>query len=158
MIAQTLIITQTMMAKLKDYGQRLAHCQRGEGLLTLPILILITVMVLYMGVDILGFYAANQKLRLATGETLNLMKIENGWDEGTETFFQEMLIKTGLAPDTIRVISATPKNQSPPVQRGEPVVLEVSTTYEARSLKPLNRTITVPVVVKMSGLAQEFHR
>jgi len=132
--------------------------EKGESPLTFPVLILITVMVLYMGVDILGIYSTNQKLRAAASETLTLIKMENGWDSDTQQFFDDMLRKAGLSPGTVTVHYATPKNQSPPVQRGDTVVLEVSTSYEVRSLKPLGTTISAPVRVRLSGLAQEFVR
>jgi len=132
--------------------------RKGEGTLTLPVLVLITAMVLYMGVDIIGIYSIGQKLRTAASETLTLMKIENGWDNNSRDFFNSLLSRAGLNPGSVTIDFATPKNRTPPVQRGETVTLEVTAVYEVRSLKPLNRTIIVPVKVKLSGLAQEFVR
>jgi len=132
--------------------------QRGESPLALPVIMLITVMVLYMGVDFLGIYSAHQKLRTAASETLTLMKMENGWDNDTHAFFNTVLLKTGLQPGEVTIDFCTPKQQAPPVQRGEPVTLEVSTMYHVRSLKPLDQNITVPVRVRLTGLAQEFVR
>ncbi|WP_418790313.1 DUF4320 family protein [Phosphitispora sp. TUW77] len=138
--------------------RKLMGSQVGESPLTLPITMLIIAMVLYMGVDFLGIYATSQKLRTAASETITLMKIENGWDSGTQTFFHDMLDKLGLPPNQVKVNFATPKNQSPPVQRGDPVSLDISTTYEVRSLKPLNHAFVVPVRIKLTGLAQEYVR
>ena len=134
------------------------NSQTGESAITLPIIILIVTMVLYMGVDLLGIYSTTQKLRTAASETMTLMKIENGWDSGTQTFFNDMLDKLGLPPSQVTVIFATPKAQSPPVQRGDPVSLHVTTAYEVRSLRPLNHSFTVPVRIRLSGLAQEYVR
>ncbi len=136
----------------------LVNSQAGESAITLPVLMLIIAMVLYMGVDFLGIYATSQKLRTAASETINLMKIENGWDSGTQIFFRDMLDKLGLPPNQVQVNFATPKSQSPPVQRGDPVTLEVSTKYEVRSLRPLNHEFSVPVKVRLTGLAQEYVR
>jgi len=132
--------------------------QAGESALTLPVMMLIIAMVLYMGVDFLGIYATSQKLRTAASETINLMKIENGWDSGTQAFFHDLLDKLGLPPNRVNVIFATPKSESPPVQRGDQVSLDISTTYEVRSLRPLNHAFVVPVRIRLTGLAQEYVR
>jgi hypothetical protein len=138
---------------LYNMFRKLIREQCGESILTLPILMLIICMVMYMGVDILGIYSAHQKLRTAASETLTLMKMENGWDSNTEVFFEQLIAKTGLSPANVTV-TATPKG----AQRGDTITLTASTNYEVRSLKPLNRTIIVPVEIEISGLAQEFKR
>lgn len=81
------------------------------------------------------------------------MKIDNGWDAETEVFFNNVLNQAGLGTSVI-VNYATPKQ----VKRGTEVTLDAETSYEVRSLKPFDRTIIVPVKVKLTGLAQEFIR
>lgn len=126
---------------------------RGESPLTLPIAALLIVMLLYTGVDILSYYATHQKLRTAASETLTLMKMENGWDTSTNNFFHNMIKSVGMESSIINVYG-TPK----PVQRGDVVTITATTSYEIRSLKPLNKTIVIPVNVELSGLAQDFIR
>lgn len=129
--------------------------QRGEGTLTLPILILIVCMVLYMGVDIFAVYVTNQKLRIVCSETLTVMKINNGWDEiNVQPFYSEMVSKVGLDIDNIDIEEKTDCSEN--INRGDTVTLSLSTKYTARSLKPLNKRITIPINVRLSGAAQKF--
>lgn len=127
---------------------------RGESPLTFPIAALLVVMLLYTGVDILSYYSVHQKLRTAASETLTLMKMENGWDTTTDLFFHNMIQSVGLQSYEITTDETTPK----PVQRGDLVTISVRTEYEVKSLKPLNKTIKIPVQIELSGLAQDFIR
>ncbi|ADG81676.1 hypothetical protein Tfer_2282 [Thermincola ferriacetica] len=130
------------------------HDQKGESMLTLPVLILIVCMVLYMGVDIFGIYVTNQKLRTVVSETLTVMKMYNGWDERAEAFYNDMLTKVGLDPTRVKIDERTLTDEN--INRGDMVTLEISTTYKVRSLKPLNKEIIVPIRVRLSGVAQMF--
>jgi hypothetical protein len=142
-------IKGSSVTRLKCY----INDQRGESIITLPIVIMFIIIVLYIGIDVIGAFTTYEKLQRATTETLTLMKMENGWDNNTEIYFNTMLSREGLSLSNVQ-ITATPKQ----VQRGEIVTIQASTNYEVRSLRPLNRTISLPINIEISGLAQEFIR
>jgi hypothetical protein len=140
---------ETSLKRLRCY----INDQRGESIITLPIVIMFIIIVLYIGIDVIGAFTTYEKLQRATTETLTLMKMENGWDNNTEGYFNSMLSREGLRLSDVQ-FTATPKQ----VQRGEIVTIQASTNYEVRSLRPLNRTISLPINIEISGLAQEFIR
>jgi hypothetical protein len=99
-------------------------------------------------VDLYGYFYTKNNLKQAVDETLTLMKFENGFDHRIETYFTNIAGKLGLDASKIK-LAGTPKT----VQRGVPVELTAELDYEVKGLKPLNKPLTVKIVVRAEGLA-----
>ncbi len=126
---------------------------RGEGIISALYTMLLLTIIFFIGIDIAGYTATAWKLRNACSETLNLMKIENGYDGSTELAFMRFADVQGLQTERINV-SGTPKT----VQRGDTVEITAGIPYEVRSIRPFNQSLKLDISIKMSGLAQEFVR
>lgn len=128
--------------------------ERGEGnVIAVPFLVLIIAILLYIGVDVYGYIRTIQKVNSVCTETLEIMKAENGFDNTTRQFFDDLAIKHGLDPSIIQ-IQATPKL----VQRGMVVEITARTTYAVHAFRPFGREITQDVRGHAVGLAQTFIR
>ena len=133
--------------------KKLFHDQRGEGLITGLYTMLILTIVLFVGIDLVGYTATVWKLRNACAETLTIMKMENGYDSRTEQFFFDTLRIQKLEISQVSV-SGTPKT----VQRGDAVMITATAPYALRSLRPFNKELRLNISVEMWGLAQDFIR
>lgn len=120
-----------------------------SGLFTM----LVLTMVIFIGIEVACYMSTYWKLRVACSETLALMKIENGFDENTEQYFQNFLRVQGIDPRNDQVnVEGTEKT----VQRGEIVTIKTEIPYVFKALKPLGKEFHLTIKVAMSGLAQEF--
>lgn len=128
--------------------------QSGESIITYPILMLFVMIILFIGVDLMGVYVANQKLRIVVSETLTLMKMDNEWNDQTQAFFNEMVDKSGFPLEVTQ--EHTPASGY--VQRGEVVTLKANTVYVMKALKPFDKEISFNIEVELSGLAQKYIR
>lgn len=125
--------------------------QAGEGIITALYTMLLLTVIFFVGIDIAGYTSAAWKLRNVCSETLNLIKIENGFDSRTEQVFFAYAAAQGLPIDSIAVAGT-----SKTVQRGDMVTIRAEMPYVLRSLRPFNRELTYNIRVEMTGLAQEF--
>jgi len=129
--------------------------QRGEGVITGLYTMLILTIVLFIGIDIVGYTTTAWKLRNACSETLTIMKIENGYDSRTQQAFINALRVQKVNPAQVTV-TGTPKSTS--IQRGDPVTIQASTPYTIKSIKPFKKELHLTISVEMWGLAQDFIR
>ncbi|MNI99239.1 hypothetical protein D3C76_1722420 [compost metagenome] len=67
--------------------------------------------------------------------------------------FDRLVQKSGIDPARV-TLTATPKQ----VARGETVIIETGMEYECIGLKPLGKTVKLPIRVKANGLAHTFFR
>lgn len=123
----------------------------GEGIISSLYTLLLLTIVLFVGVDILGYTVTAVKLRGACSETLTLMKIENGFDSITQQKFITYAGVQGLDTSEISV-TGTPKY----VQRGDVVTINAAIPYALTSLRPLGYQFTFNIKVEMWGLAQDY--
>jgi hypothetical protein len=141
------------MVKLKklvlDIIERGKKNQRGFSETTVIVYSLLVFMIFaVLYVDLYGYFYMKNNLKQAVDETLTLVKFENGFDDRTINYFENIAAKLGFDASKIN-LQGTPKT----VQRGEPVELVASIDYEVRGLRPLNYPITVQIVVRSHGLA-----
>ncbi len=107
----------------------------------------------------MGVYSRYQKLQAVATETLNMMKMNNGWDNSMRSFYEDICTDVKMNPNEIKMVTATESTTSQPIQRGDPVTIELETEYEVHSVRPLkDKVITIPIHVKLTGLAQQFVR
>ncbi|SEL30608.1 DUF4320 family protein [Paenibacillus sp. OK003] len=115
--------------------------------------VMIASVFLYLGIDAYGYISQQQKLTIASNELLEVIKAENGFDPVNREQFDRLLQKTGIDPAKV-TLTATPKL----VARGDTVVVESSMVYECIGLKPLGKTVKLPIRVQANGLAHTFFR
>jgi hypothetical protein len=127
--------------------------EQGNAIMTGLYTILIIMICFCVGIDIAGYGSMAWKLRNACAETLALIKIENGFDDGLNLKFQEFLTAQGMDPAQVEA-EGTPKL----VQRGDLVEIHAETAYTLRALRPLGRQLKAPVQVTLRGLAQDYIR
>ena len=133
--------------------RKLWSSQKGAAFISGLFTMLVLTMVIFIGIEIACYMSTYWKLRVACSETLSLMKIENGFDQNTEQYFQNFLRVQGLDPRKDQVdVEGTAKT----VQRGDIVSIEAEIPYTFRAIKPLGKEFHLTIKVAMSGLAQEF--
>lgn len=138
---------------MKQLLWHFAKSEQGEGMITTLYTMLILMIIFFAGIDIAGYTATSWKLRNACTETLSLMKIENGLDAALEDKFRDYAAAQGLDPAKV-TLTGTSKL----VQRGDMVAIRAAMPYVLRSLRPLNRELSLTIDIEMYGLAQEFVR
>jgi len=128
--------------------------ERGVGAIPpLFLFLLIACILLYIAIDIYGYSIQKQKLLVAANEIIEIVKAENGFDAQTQNQFDALVQKLGLDPAKITVYG-TPKL----VQRGSPVEVVARMEYETIGLKPLGKSLSVPIEVTVQGLARTYIR
>ncbi|NLO76570.1 MAG: DUF4320 family protein [Clostridia bacterium] len=132
--------------KIIKRGKKNQHGFSETTVIIYSLLVFMIFAVLY--VDLYGYFYTKNNLKQAVDETLTLVKFENGFDDRTRNYFENIAAKLGLDASKIN-LQGTPKT----VQRGDPLELVASTYYEVRGLRPLNHPITVQIVVRSHGLA-----
>lgn len=130
--------------------------QRGgiAGTLSIIFSILVSCTLLYCSVDLYGYWSQRQKLVIGANELMEVMKAESGYSISNRRQFDDMLITMGLDPSKVTISEATPKT----VQRWETLTLTVQMNYETIGLKPLGKSLTLPIHVSADGLARTFIR
>lgn len=123
------------------------------GSIPLMFFTLVAAIFLYLGIDLYGYIVQQQKLTVATNELLEIIKAENGYDSANREQFNRLIQKSGIDPARV-TLTATPKL----VERGNTVEIEASMEYECIGLKPLGKTVKLPIRVKQDGLARTFFR
>lgn len=134
---------------IANFFRKIKRDQQGFSetmLIVYALLIFMIFAVIY--VDLYGYFYTKDNLKQAVDETLTLMKFENGFDQGTISYFNTMASKLGLNASDI-TLNGTPKT----VQRGDIVELTASLDYEVKGLKPLNYPIKINITVRAEGLA-----
>lgn len=138
-----------MLRFIANIFRKIKRDQQGFSetmLIVYALLIFMIFAVMY--VDLYGYFYTKDNLKQAVDETLTLMKFENGFDQGTISYFNTMASKLGLNASAI-TLNGTPKT----VQRGDIVELTASLDYEVKGLKPLNYPIKINITVRAEGLA-----
>lgn len=139
--------------KLKRWSAPLSNSRGAVGSIPLMFFMLVAAIFLYLGIDLYGYIVQQQKLTVATNELLEIVKAENGYDSINREQFDKLVQKSGIDPAKV-TLSATPKQ----VERGGTVVVEARMVYECIGLKPLGKTVELPIRVKQDGLARTFFR
>ena len=127
--------------------------EKGEGVFTFLIGILIFMILTLLAVSIYQSYAISRNLDTATSEILSTMKFENGADWNTRNQFNDLVQRLGLDPNKV-TYSATPKT----VQRGEVIEVKASYPYKVFALKAIGVDYEIQISSKSSGLAHKFIR
>lgn len=139
--------------KFKKWLTPLRNNRGAVGSIPLMFFVMVASVFLYLGIDVYGYISQQQKLTIAGNELLEVIKAENGFDAVNREQFDRLLQKTGIDPSKV-TLTATPKR----VDRGDPVTVEASMVYECIGLKPLGKTIKLPIRVETNGLAHTFFR
>lgn len=139
--------------ELKKWLVPLRNNRGAVGSIPLMFFMLVAAIFLYLGIDLYGYIVQQQKLTVATNELLEVVKAENGYDSVNREQFNRLIQKSGIDPARV-TLTATPKL----VERGNTVEVEASMEYECIGLKPLGKTVKLPIRVKQDGLARTFFR
>lgn len=127
--------------------------QKGDWIIAIPIAILISLILMLLVVSIYQSYEIRSKLRTATNEVLQIVKVENGADSTTRAHFDDLLKRMGMDPNKVE-FHATPKT----VQRGDLVEVTASKDYNVFALKAIGVDYTIKITVTSTGLAHKFIR
>ncbi|BFH18233.1 hypothetical protein J6TS7_20810 [Paenibacillus dendritiformis] len=128
--------------------------ERGDiTSLSVTIGILVALMLLIVLIEAFGYGRTHNKLQLASNDTLDLMKAQNGFDAKLRSQFYDFAELQGLERSKVTVNATTG-----PVQRGQIVEIHAKTQYTFVALRPLGQEITMDVNVSLSGLASTFLR
>jgi hypothetical protein len=127
--------------------------QRGEGLLSGLYVMFVLAVILFAAVEIAAYSMSAWKLYGACGEIMEIMKAENGIDGEIRQRFRELTQALNLEDMNI-VLEGTPKT----VQRGDLLELKAQGRYQIRSLRPFGSELTVPLRVRLHGLAHTYIR
>ncbi|MDY7989823.1 DUF4320 family protein [Paenibacillus polymyxa] len=130
--------------------------QRGgiSGTVSIIFSLLVGCMLLYCSVDLYGYWSQRQKLVIGANELMEVMKAESGYSISNRRQFDNMLVTMGLDPSKVTISEATPKS----VQRWDTLTLTVQMNYETIGLKPLGKSLNLPIHVSSDGLARTFIR
>jgi len=127
--------------------------QRGEGLISGFYIMFVLAIIMFAAVEIAAYGMSAWKLYGASGEVMEMMKAENGLDGKMEQRFNELLVALNLEDMGI-TLKGTPKT----VQRGDMLELTAEGRYPVRSLRPLGRELSIPIRVRLHGLAHTYIR
>ena len=125
----------------------------GEGLISGLYTLLILALGLFFGVVCLCYGLAGGKAYAAGQEILELMKAENGLDQSLKNRFAALTKRLGLEKLGLS-LEGTPKY----VQRGDPLELWIKGSYPLSCLRPLGKTWSAPLRIKLTGLAHTYLR
>jgi len=132
---------------------RFMRSPSGEGLITGLYTMLVLAVVLFVAVEVVSYSMSAWKLYGAAGEVMELMKAQNGLDIEAERRFRSLAVALRLEDLDVR-IEGTPKT----VQRGDLLELTVTGRYRIQSLRPFGRELSVPVRLRLHGLAHAYIR
>jgi hypothetical protein len=138
---------------MKNRLQRFWKESRGNGIVSIPIGILIALILLLLVVSVAEYVILRSNIRTAANETLQIVKLENGADSSTRQRFDQLLKKMSIDPSKV-TFEATPKT----VQRGEVVEITATREYNVFALKAIGVDYTVTIKVYVSGLAHRYLR
>jgi CheY-specific phosphatase CheX len=127
--------------------------QSGEGLISGLYTMMVLVVILFLAVEIAAYGMLVWKLYGACDEIMDMMKAENGLDAAMRQRFRELTAALHLEELDLR-LDGTP----PTVQRGDLLELKAQGQYKIRSMRPLGREFSVPVSVRLHGLAHTYIR
>ena len=133
--------------------KKLFYQESGEGVLSGMYTMFVIAVVLFLAVEIAGYGTSAWKLYGAAGEIMEWMKSENGLDTNMERRFRELKDALGLR-DMATQIRGTPKT----MQRGELLELRVDASYRVHCLRPFGRELSVPIRLRLHGLAHTYIR
>jgi hypothetical protein len=138
---------------MKNRLQRFWKESSGNGIVSIPIGILIALILLLLAVSVTQYVILRSNIRTAANETLQIMKVENGADSGTRQRFDQLLKNMRIDPSKV-TFEATPKT----VQRGEVVEITATRDYHVFALKAIGVDYTATIKVHVSGLAHRYLR
>lgn len=127
--------------------------QSGEGLISGLYVMFVMSIILFLAVEIASYGMSAWKLYGACGEIMEMMKGENGLDGAMERRFRELVTELHLEELNVR-LEGTPQK----VQRGDILELKASGRYPIRSLRPFGKEVSVPVSLRLNGLAHTYIR
>ena len=127
--------------------------QSGESILGGMYTMFLIALVLFVAVEVSGYSTSVWKLYGAAGEIMELMKAQNGFDGEMQYRFRELQTALGL-DDLVVQIDGTGKSK----QRGELLELRINGVYPIHSLRPFGREFTVPIHLRLHGLAHMYIR
>jgi hypothetical protein len=133
--------------------ERFCREQSGEGLIGGLYTMMVLVIVMFLAVEIAAYGMSVWKLYGACDEIMDMMKAENGLDGAMKQRFRELTIALHLEDLDLRLDGTPPK-----VQRGDLLELRAQGQYRIRSMKPFGREFTVPVSIRLNGLAHTYIR
>ena len=139
----------TMQQRLTRWLQE----EKGEGSITFLYTFFLLLIFMYILLDLFGYGSTWLKMNAAANETLEIVKSENGFDQTTRASFMQFASAVGLDPSKITVTGT-----SKTVQRGTPVEVVATMPYEIKGIRPFGVTLTIPVKVKVTGLAHRYIR
>lgn len=130
--------------------------QRGAiaSTVTTMFSILVASILIYCCIDVYGYISLRQKVVIAVNEEMEVMKAENGFSQVNRQSFDRLLRGQGIDPSKVTITEATPKT----VQRGETLVFKAHMDYDIIALKPLGKSLHVPINVQTVGLAHKYIR
>lgn len=138
---------------MKKAWKKFLKDEKGDGVFTFLIAILISMILMLIAVSIYQAYSINRYLDTAASETLTIMKFQNGADSNTEAQFKDLIKRSGLDPNKVSIY-ATPKT----VQRGESIELKATYPYRVFALKAIGVDYEIQIQAKATGLAHKFVR
>lgn len=127
--------------------------ERGDGIISFFFLMMIVLIIALIVVSIVQYLMIRSNLRTAANEVLQVMKVENGADQLTRMRLDSLLQSMGMNPAKVSLV-ATPK----PVQRGDRLEISVTREYNVFALKAVGVNYTIPITVRIPGLAHVFYR
>ena len=127
--------------------------QSGEGLLGGLYIMLILAIILFVAVEVASYSMSAWKLYGAAEEVMEMMKSQNGLDGAIAQRFNELAVALRLDGLEAR-ITGTPKT----VQRGDLLELHVQGRYKIYSLRPFGQELSVPMSLRLHGLAHTYIR
>ena len=132
---------------------RFCREQSGEGLISGLYTMLVLAIILFLAVEIAAYGMSVWKVYGACDEIMAMMKAENGLDSAMRQRFRELTAALHLESLELRLDGTPPK-----VQRGDLLELWAQGKYTVRCLKPFGQSLSVPVSVRLHGLAHTYIR
>ncbi|MCL1804621.1 MAG: DUF4320 family protein [Clostridiales bacterium] len=125
----------------------------GEGLISGLYVMFVLAIILFLAVEIASYGMSAWKLYGACSEIMEMMKADNGLDMIMEQRFRELVRTQRLEELDIR-LEGTPQKR----QRGDLLELKAGGRYPIRSLRPFGKEISIPIGLRLSGLAHAYIR
>ncbi|WP_171718373.1 DUF4320 family protein [Paenibacillus phytohabitans] len=133
--------------------EQLLRREDGDSHVSILIYSLIVIFFLFLGLSIWQYTEAKSTINSAANEVLQVMKVQNGANAQTRQQFNDLLVRSGMDPSTV-TFQATPQT----VQRGDLLEIKASKVVDIYAAKILGLTFTLPINVKVTGLAHKLIR
>lgn len=143
--------------KLADFMRRemknLIKREDGDSHVSILFYSLIVTFFVMFGLSIWQYTEAKGIINSAANEVLQVMKVQNGANAQTRQQFNDLLVRAGMDPSKV-TFQAT----SQTVQRGDVLEIKASRTVDIYGAKILGLTFSLPINVKVTGLAHKLIR